>query len=118
MAWLEEERVIVLKGSRQTGKTTLLLQLKQYRMNPYIQAVVHFHLKKIRDKMIEGGYEFTGKWILYGTYEMAIAVRDCIGDKTQGIFVMKGHGEGAIAYGPNLSTALNSIERVYKTFIK
>jgi predicted AAA+ superfamily ATPase len=30
VAWLEEERVIVVKGARQTGKTTLLLQLKQY----------------------------------------------------------------------------------------
>lgn len=30
VAWLEEERVIVIKGARQTGKTTLLLQLKQY----------------------------------------------------------------------------------------
>ena len=27
MAWLEEEWVIVLKGARQTGKTTQLLQL-------------------------------------------------------------------------------------------
>jgi predicted AAA+ superfamily ATPase len=27
VAWLEEERVIVLKGARKTGKTTLLLQL-------------------------------------------------------------------------------------------
>jgi len=89
-----------------------------YRMNPYIQAVIHFHHKKIWDKMIEIGHEFTGKWILYGTYEMAIAVRDCIGDKTQGVFVMKGHKEGAIAYGPNLSTALNIIERVYKKYIK
>jgi ribulose-5-phosphate 4-epimerase/fuculose-1-phosphate aldolase len=89
-----------------------------YQMNPYIQAVVHFHHKKIWDNMIKGDYEFTGKWILYGTYEMAIAVRDCIGDKTQGIFVMKGHEEGAIAYGPNLSTVLNIIERIYKKYIK
>ena len=89
-----------------------------YQMNPYIRAVVHFHHKKIWDKMVKGDYEFTGKWILYGTYEMAIAVRDCIGDKTQGIFVMKGHEEGAIAYGPNLSTAFNIIERVYKKYIK
>lgn len=27
VAWLEEEQVIVLEGARQTGKTTLLLQL-------------------------------------------------------------------------------------------
>ena len=30
VTWLEEERIIVVKGARQTGKTTLLLQLKQY----------------------------------------------------------------------------------------
>jgi ribulose-5-phosphate 4-epimerase/fuculose-1-phosphate aldolase len=89
-----------------------------YQRNPYIQAVVHFHHKKVWDNMIKGDYEFTGKWILYGTYEMAIAVRDCIGDKTQGIFVMKGHEEGAIAYGPNLSTVMHIINRIYKKYIK
>ncbi|MCK4762814.1 MAG: ATP-binding protein [Candidatus Aminicenantes bacterium] len=28
--WLQEDRIIVVKGARQTGKTTLLLQLKHY----------------------------------------------------------------------------------------
>jgi ribulose-5-phosphate 4-epimerase/fuculose-1-phosphate aldolase len=87
-----------------------------YAMNPHIGAVVHFHHKKIWNHMIGGGYESTGKWVLYGTYEMAIAVRDCIGDNTQGTFVMKGHEEGGVAYGPNLSTALHLIAAIYKKY--
>jgi hypothetical protein len=87
-----------------------------YKMNPHIGAVVHFHHKKIWDHMVAGDYEFTGKWILYGTYEMAIAVRECINDKTQGIFVMKGHEEGGVAYGPNISTVMHIITAVYNKY--
>lgn len=84
-----------------------------YRQNPGIGAVIHFHHPGIWKAMIRDGAAATGKWVLYGTYEMAVAVKDCVGDNTQGIFVMKGHEEGVIAYGPNLSTALHRTAAVY-----
>jgi ribulose-5-phosphate 4-epimerase/fuculose-1-phosphate aldolase len=88
-----------------------------YQINPSIGAVIHIHNRQIWDGMQERGYPFTSKWIPYGTYEMAVAVKDCIADDTQGIFVMKGHTEGVIAYGPNLSTAMGVIEKVYRRFV-
>jgi ribulose-5-phosphate 4-epimerase/fuculose-1-phosphate aldolase len=106
---------VTAQGARKASSETVT-HAAIYAMNPYIGAVVHFHHKKIWNHMITGGYEFTGKWILYGTYEMAVAVRACIGDKTQGIFVMKGHEEGGVAYGPNLSTVLHIIAAVYKKY--
>lgn len=85
-----------------------------YEMNPYIGAVIHIHHKAVWKNMIEDGYPSTGKWIPYGTYEMAVSVKECIGDTTQGLIVMKGHEEGVIAYGPNLSTTLHLIEKVLR----
>lgn len=85
-----------------------------YRMNPGIKAVIHIHHLEIWKDMIERNEPATGKWIPYGTYEMAVAVKNCIAERTQGIFVMKGHEEGAIAYGPNLSTAMNIIAAAYR----
>ncbi len=84
-----------------------------YNLNPNIGAIIHFHNLNIWEKMIKAETPSTGKWVIYGTYEMAIAVKDCIGDKTQGIFVMKGHREGVIAYGPNLNTTLNIVKKIY-----
>ncbi len=88
-----------------------------YEMNSSIGAVVHIHNGKTWKGMKAANYPATGKWIPYGTFEMAVAVKECIGDKTQGLIVMKGHEEGVIAYGPNLSTALHLIEKVYKEFV-
>lgn len=88
-----------------------------YEMNPSIRAVVHIHQPKIWKGMIAAGYPSTSKWIPYGTYEMAAAVKDCIGETTQGLIVMKGHEEGVIAYGPNSNTTMHLIEKVYKQFV-
>lgn len=88
-----------------------------YEMNPDIRAVIHIHCKKIWERMIKEEYPSTGKWIPYGTFEMAAAVKGCIGDRTQGLIVMKGHEEGVIAYAPNLNTAMNLISKEYKRFV-
>jgi hypothetical protein len=85
-----------------------------YEMNPDIRAVIHFHHPVLWKYMSSHNYDATGRWVLYGTYEMAMAVKDCVGDGTQGIFVMKGHEEGGVAYGPSLSAALNIIAGIYK----
>ncbi len=84
-----------------------------YEMNPFIGAVIHIHSKTIWKYMIAEGYPSTGKWIPYGTLEMAVSVKECIGDTTQGLIVMKGHDEGVIAYGPNLSSTMHLIEKVF-----
>ena len=88
-----------------------------YEMNSSIHSVIHIHQLKIWKGMIAAGYPSTGKWFPYGTYEMAAAVKDCIGGLTQGLIVMKGHEEGVIAYGPNPGTTMHLIEKVYRQFV-
>lgn len=88
-----------------------------YQMNPDIRAIIHIHNLKIWQTLIALGYPSTGKWIPYGTLEMAIAVRECINYKSQGLIVMKGHHEGVIAYAPNLAAGMNAIAAVYKRFV-
>lgn len=102
-----------------------------YELNPAIGAVVHIHNEKIWDGMIKDNADATSKFIPYGTKEMALAVKDCISQtthnmfirsgfydgKSQGIFVMKGHHEGVISYGPNLTTACHLILKAYKKYV-
>ncbi|MCP4220481.1 MAG: class II aldolase/adducin family protein [bacterium] len=88
-----------------------------YMMNASIGAVVHIHDETIWNAMKKGDYPSTEKWVAYGTYEMAVAVKDCIGTRTQGILVMRGHDEGVISYGPNLITAVNIIGKVYTKYV-
>ena len=88
-----------------------------YQMNPNIRAIIHFHHPLLWKHMKEANYDSTGKWVLYGTQEMAVAVKDCVGDKTQGLFVMRGHEDGGVAYGPSLNAAMNIIAGAYKKFI-
>ena len=108
---------VTAQGSIQASSETVT-HAAIYLMNPAIQAVIHIHHLETWNAMSRENYPATSKWIPYGTYEMAVAVKDCIGDNTQGIFVMKGHHEGIIAYGPNLSTAMNIIVGVYKKFVE
>lgn len=88
-----------------------------YQMNPNIRAIIHFHHPVLWKHMKEANYDSTGKWVLYGTPEMAVAVKNCVADKTQGIFVMRGHPDGGVVYGPSLNAAMNIITGVYKKFV-
>lgn len=89
-----------------------------YEQNPNIRAVIHFHHPVLWKYMIANDYPATGRWVLYGTYEMAVAVKDCVADDSQGLFVMKGHEEGGVAYGPSLSAAMNIISNAYKKSVE
>jgi len=88
-----------------------------YKVSPYIKCVIHIHQYEIWKAMIKENYPSTSKWIPYGTYEMAVAVKGLIGDGGQGCLVMKGHEEGVIVYGPNISSAVNLIGGLYRKFI-
>ena len=49
--------------------------------------------------MIANNLESTSESVSYGTESMAKEASDCIANKSAGIFVMKGHQDGIIAYG-------------------
>lgn len=108
-----QEFSVTAQGSVRASSETVT-HASIYEMNAFIGAVIHIHNKAVWNYMIAEGYPSTGKWIPYGTYEMAVSVKECIGDATQGLIVMKGHEEGVIAYGPNLSTTIHLIENIYK----
>lgn len=108
--------MVVAQGTARASSETVT-HASIYEMNPAINAVIHIHHPQIWTEMIKENYPATGKWIPYGTLEMAVAVKSCIHDKTQGLIVMKGHKEGAIAYGPNLATVMSLIGKVYKKYV-
>src|SRR5690606_16942748 len=70
-----------------------------YEACPQLGFIFHVHHKKLWEHMIKEKMECTEDNINYGTLEMAMAAKKCIGKKTQGIFVMKGHEDGIISYG-------------------
>ncbi len=107
-----EDFSLVSNGAVQASSETMS-HAAIYQQNPNIGAIIHFHNLDIWKELIKSDTTSINKWIEYGTYEMAMAVRECVGNKTQGIFVMMGHEEGVIAYGPNLSTALQIVTTAY-----
>lgn len=88
-----------------------------YASNRKIKAIFHIHSSKIWEGMIKDHYDFTASNIPYGTLEMARATQNCIEGKDSGIFCMKGHSEGVVAYGQNLEEAGEILLNLYKKYI-
>ncbi len=86
-----------------------------YQCNPSITAVFHVHGLKMWEFMLANHYDFTPQEIPYGTFEMAMAVKECINDKSSGIFAMAGHYEGVISYGRTLEEAGDLILKVFNS---
>lgn len=70
-----------------------------------INTIFHIHNESLWNYMIENDLDATGENVSYGTQEMADAVKDCIGSKTSGVLVMKGHQDGIISYGTSAEEA-------------
>lgn len=87
-----------------------------YSGNQEVTAVFHIHNKEIWKGMIENNYDATSSEIPYGTKEMADAVSDLIKGKSSGLIVMKGHEDGVISYGKDLTEAGKLILEVYDKF--
>jgi ribulose-5-phosphate 4-epimerase/fuculose-1-phosphate aldolase len=87
-----------------------------YSANDKINCVLHIHSRELFDYMKDGGFNFTAQNIPYGTPQMAIAVMDEVKKNAEphGIIVMLGHDEGIIAFGENISAALDEIREIIK----
>lgn len=85
-----------------------------YESNPSIHQVFHIHHSHLWKKMIEGNYDSIAEDVPYGTQEMAAATQQLIAGKTTGIFVMKGHDDGIIAYGTTAEEAGRLILDTYR----
>jgi len=85
-----------------------------YEGQPQIGAVFHVHHREIWDRMIENGSDAIEDRISYGTREMADAAREAIQGREQGVFVMKGHQDGILAYGPTPEAAGKILLKLYR----
>jgi len=72
-----------------------------YMANPVINYVFHIHHTKMWEQLIRDDAESISESIPYGTIEMANAAQELLKNKSSGLFVMKGHQDGIIAYGPS-----------------
>lgn len=79
-----------------------------------ISTIFHIHNTALWNYMIQHDLEATEKNIGYGTFEMAEAAKKCIGNKTSGVFVMKGHQDGIISYGSSSEEAGKQILELIK----
>lgn len=83
-----------------------------YENQSKVQAVLHIHSSELWKKHYQH-LPSTSADIEYGTPEMAIAVADLINAhrlNESGIFLMKGHQDGIVAYGNSLSKVLELID--------
>jgi len=85
-----------------------------YSANGKINCVLHVHSRKLFDFTAKSAaYHSTAENIPYGTPQMALAVTDEVQKigKPHGIIVMLGHDEGIIAFGENIESALEEIQK-------
>ncbi len=85
-----------------------------YQANPAIQYVFHVHHQKLWQMLIQNSFDYINDDVSYGTQEMANAASLLLGNKTSGIFVMKGHEDGIISYGATAEEAGKIILDLYR----
>ncbi len=85
-----------------------------YEANSAIQYVFHVHHSGMWNLMKSGRFDSINEAISYGTPEMAQATLDLIGNRSNGIFVMKGHEDGIVAFGTSAEETGKLILDVYR----
>ena len=85
-----------------------------YDSNPQVTAIFHVHHTVLWERMITENSPAIEGNIPYGTREMAEAAKNLIAGSDQGLFVMKGHQDGIIAYGPSTEVAGKILLKLYK----
>ncbi len=92
-----------------------------YNELPSIGAVVHVHSPIIWNLVDALALPATEPCIRYGTPDMAKAVVDIANDISanaiEPVFVMKGHVDGVVSFGPDLLSAVTSLLGVYHAAI-
>lgn len=85
-----------------------------YEANSAIQCVFHVHHAGMWELMKNGNFDAIEEGISYGTPEMAQATVGLIGSRQTGIFVMKGHEDGIVAFGTTPDETGKLILDVYR----
>jgi hypothetical protein len=79
-----------------------------------VKAIFHVHDKVLWNYMISKEMESTSEKVSYGSEAMAQEASKCIGHKTNGAFVMKGHQDGVIIYGSSPQQAGKIVLEIFK----
>lgn len=88
-----------------------------YEAFPVVQCVVHIHHPRLFAALLEQGFPHTPDDVAYGTPEMARAITELVRSMTfdnrfpGGIFVMAGHKDGVIAFGPDMASVQTTLVR-------
>lgn len=85
-----------------------------YQANPAIQFVFHVHHHELWKLLIAEKNDAIEEDVPYGTLEMATAAIKLSGEKSSGIFVMKGHEDGILSFGSNADEAGKLILDAYR----
>lgn len=110
-----EKNIVKVKGPLEASSEALT-HAAVYNSNSKITCVLHIHSTPIWEGMIANKYMATDEKTPYGTTQMALEVQALIGSNDNGILVMKGHQDGVISFGPDLSSAGKLILEVYDKF--
>lgn len=75
-----------------------------YAENPRVQCVIHIHSRLLFDRLLAQNWPHTPKSAAYGTPAIAKAIASLVrGAQTDlALFVLAGHDEGLVAYGPSI----------------
>ena len=85
-----------------------------YGANLSIQYVFHVHHHKLWNMLRSGPFDYIDEKVPYGTIGMAEAAAKLLSNKSNGIFVMKGHEDGIISYGTSAEEAGKVILDLYR----
>lgn len=79
-----------------------------YAENPRVQCVIHVHSRALFDSLLARGWPHTPENAAYGTPAMAMAIAELVRNtpEDQALFVLAGHDEGLVAYGPSIEKTM------------
>jgi hypothetical protein len=88
-----------------------------YLANKNIRCVIHVHSRELFEFMLAGQFAKTREEAEYGTPELAQEIRKLVesAGTDQGVFVLAGHQDGVMAYGPDIESTREVLLGLYQT---
>ena len=89
-----------------------------YRARAGAHCVIHVHSRALFDGMLRDAYPRTPPDAEYGTPEMAAATDGLVRSlgRDEGSFVLAGHDEGIVVYGPSTASALGLLLELHHIY--
>jgi len=87
-----------------------------YNADIGVKSVIHVHHQGMWEYMLANAYPSTSERAAFGTPELAEEIKGLVVQRagTNGVFVLKGHQEGVIAYASRLEDARELLLSIYE----